>query len=98
MPDFLLLQHGDATRETTMADWTPYIAGLQARGAMQGGSALGSGGAYRKAGEPAGLSTHLVGYLRVTAPDLAAAAALLAGNPVYEAGGTVEVRELPMTG
>jgi hypothetical protein len=31
----------------------------------------------------------------VTAQSLAAARSLLAGDPVYEAGGTVEIRELP---
>jgi YCII-related domain-containing protein len=98
MADFILLMHGDAVGETNTADWGAYIAGLQAQGAMQGGSAIGGGATYRKAGDPAALNPHIVGYLKVTAPDLAAAAALLSGNPVYEAGGTVEVRELPLTG
>jgi hypothetical protein len=31
----------------------------------------------------------------VNAENLAAAKSLLPGNPVYEAGGTVEIRELP---
>jgi hypothetical protein len=31
------------------------------------------------------------------ARDLAHARSLLPGNPVYEAGGTVEIRELPRT-
>jgi hypothetical protein len=35
------------------------------------------------------------GYIRVQASDLDAARELVAGNPVYEAGGTIEVRELP---
>jgi hypothetical protein len=35
------------------------------------------------------------GYLRVRAESLDDAVALLQGNPVYEAGSTIEVRELP---
>jgi hypothetical protein len=34
----------------------------------------------------------------VIAADLDQAKALVAGNPVFEAGGTVEIRELPETG
>ena len=98
MAEFLLLMHDDAVRETAVADWGPYIAGLQASGAMLGGSAVGGGTSARKAGTPAPLSAGIVGYLKVAAPDLAAAQALLGGNPVYEAGGTVEIRELPVTG
>ena len=44
------------------------------------------------------LLTHeLAGFVRVSAKDLDEACTLLAGNPVYEAGGTVEIRELPET-
>ena len=68
---------------------------LRARGAFDGGSAIGGGVALRKEGEPATLSSGLTGYIRGQADDLAGAQALVAGNPVYEAGGTVEVRELP---
>jgi hypothetical protein len=35
-----------------------------------------------------------VGYLIVHAADAQAATSFLDGNPVYEAGGTVEIREL----
>jgi hypothetical protein len=40
----------------------------------------------------------LSGYIRISAGDLDEARGLLAGNPVFEAGGTVEIRELPRTG
>jgi len=33
----------------------------------------------------------------VTADSLEAAKSLLLGNPVFEAGGTIEIRELPRT-
>jgi hypothetical protein len=34
------------------------------------------------------------GFIRVRAEDLTAAKKFLIGNPIYEAGGTVEIREL----
>lgn len=37
----------------------------------------------------------MAGYLKVQAESLEEARAFLAGNPVFEAGGTVEIRELP---
>jgi hypothetical protein len=39
----------------------------------------------------------LTGFIRVRAKSLEQAKALVAGNPLYEAGGTVEIRELPRT-
>jgi len=41
------------------------------------------------------ISAQLAGFIRIEATDLAEARTLLAGNPTYEAGGTVEIRELP---
>jgi len=37
----------------------------------------------------------LTGFIRVAADSLEDAQGLSAGNPVSEAGGTVEIRELP---
>jgi hypothetical protein len=68
--------------------------GLRRSGRFIGGSSIGSGVSFRKAGTPAHPADHLVGYLIVLATDEQDACALLAGNPVYEAGGTVEVRGL----
>jgi len=43
----------------------------------------------------AALTAHLSGFIRIAASSLDDALKLLAGNPVFEAGGTVEIRELP---
>lgn len=94
MADFLLLMHGDGGRADDEL-WPAYFARLRAAGAFEGGSAIGGGETYRKDGQPGPVSAALTGYIRVTAADRAAAQALLDGNPVYEAGGTVEIRELP---
>ena len=94
MPDYLFLMHDDARIDEDVAAWPRYISQLKAQRRFVGGSVIGNGGAYRKSG-PAGAKTPVNGFIRVEAPSLAAAQKLLAGNPVYEAGGTVEIRELP---
>lgn len=93
MPDYLLLMHDDTVETTT--GWDGYVAKLRASGGFEGGSSIGNGECLRKTGAPKPLSSTVTGYIKVTAPDLAAARALVDGNPVYEAGGTVELRELP---
>jgi hypothetical protein len=95
MPDFVFLMHGDCVSDE--APWEPYLHHLNESGAFQGGSAIGEGVCARKAGAPAPLTANLVGFIRINADSLDAARSLLAGNPVFEAGGTVEIRELPTT-
>ncbi len=93
MADFILLMHGDTTGPET--GWDAYFTRLNTLGVFQGGSGVGDGASYRKSGTPGPAADHLTGYIRVEAESLEAAQALLAGNPVYEAGGTVEIRSLP---
>ena len=95
MNDYILLMHEDATSPVSDDAWGPYFERLSAAGAFAGGSAIGGGEAVRKHLVPAAVTTQLGGYIRVTAQSLDAAKALVVGNPVYEAGGTVEVRHLP---
>ncbi|HEY1506072.1 MAG TPA: hypothetical protein VGF92_17335 [Stellaceae bacterium] len=95
MPDFFLLMHDDAQGEDS--DWEPYLAKLKADGAFEGGSAIGNGVCVRKTGKAPAVTAHLVGYIRVNAADFDHAKSLLTGNPHFEAGGTVEIRELPRT-
>ncbi|MCA9554546.1 MAG: hypothetical protein KC933_31210 [Myxococcales bacterium] len=96
MKDYILLMHDDGRQGAeTDAQWEAYFDALHARGAFQGGSAIGNGVSMRKEGVPRPPCLHLTGYIRVTAADLESARELVVGNPVYEAGGTVEVRDLP---
>lgn len=98
MNDYILLMHKDATDPVAANDsaaWQNYFRLLQASGLFDGGSAIGEGLAFRKTGQPGVSGEHLSGYIRLRATSLEQAHSLLAGNPVYEAGGTVEVRELP---
>ena len=95
MPDYILLMHDDSDADDSA--WAPYLQRLQQGGFFQGGSAIGQGVCLRKSGEPAPVTAHLAGFIRVSAGSLDQAKSLLVGNPVLEAGGTVEIRELPST-
>ena len=95
MTDFILLMHVDTTSTPASEAWDAYFSRLASLGVFDGGSAIGKGAVYRKAGPAGPSSGHIDGYIRVRAASLAAARALLEGNPVYECGGSVEIRELP---
>jgi hypothetical protein len=94
MADFIFLMHDDAPVGEAH-DWDCYLTTLRETAEFQGGSAIGGGCCERKAGETPAPTVHITGFIRVAANDLDHARSLLAGNPVYEAGGTVEIRELP---
>ncbi len=95
MNDYILLMHDDCTCPIADERWDAYFARLHRLGAFEGGSSIGDGHVLRKSGVPGPASDHLTGFIRVRAASLAAAGQLVEGNPVYEAGGSVEVRELP---
>ncbi|KQV53912.1 MULTISPECIES: hypothetical protein [unclassified Duganella] len=85
MNDYILLMHDDAIDRAVAEDgarWEHYLSGLRASGQFDGGSVV-----------PA--PARVNGYIRVRAESLEAAQRFLAGNPDYDAGGTVEVRALP---
>jgi hypothetical protein len=96
MAEYLFLMRDDATTDETDS-WDDYIRKLSEAGAFEGGSAVGTGVCMRKRGATPPLTEGLVGYMRVTAPSIAAAQSLVPGNPHFEAGGTIEIRELPRT-
>ena len=83
--------------ESTDDVWGEYIERLMGSGCFRGGSDIGHGKCVRKQVEAPEIHTHLVGCMRIEAASLAEAEALLEGNPVYEAGGTVEIRTLPQS-
>lgn len=93
MTDYIFLMHRDAVTDVA-DDWEVYIKKLQQGGYFQGGSTIGRGECFRKNGTVPQISAHLTGFIRVEADSLEQAKSLLAGNPVFEAGGTVEIREL----
>ncbi len=98
MQDYLLLLYHDAIDAAAAADdvaWQQYFTYLHQSGCFDGGSSIGAGQSFRKNGTAASSADQLSGFIRVRAEDLAAAQQFLAGNPIYEAGGTVEIRQLP---
>jgi YCII-related domain len=98
MNDYILFMHNDATANTEAgsdAAWGKYLAMLKASGRFSGGSSIGAGQCFAKATPPAAMTSHVSGYLRVQAESLEDARKFLEGNPVFESGGTVEIRELP---
>lgn len=97
MAEFLFLMHSDAREPVFENSWTVYIERLVSIGAMRAGSAIGGGRSFRHSGRPASLTDHIVGYLKIEAESIDHAVTMLAGNPIFEANGTVEIRELPQT-
>ena len=96
MNDYIFLMHNDAPRRDREGDdWGPYLGKLQEAGVFQGGSSIGDGVCVSKSGTASGITPHLSGYIKVRAENLSEARKLVIGNPVFEAGGTVEIRELP---
>jgi hypothetical protein len=97
MNDYFLLMHDDVPQPPlpTTATWDNYLEKLKASGRFGGGSSIGSGACVSRSDQAKSLTTHLSGYIRIQAEDLDDARRLVDGNPVYEAGGTVEIRELP---
>jgi hypothetical protein len=97
MNDYIFFMHDDAPRAIRSEDWHDYFAKLRGAGVFEGGSAIGDGICASKSSTPPAVSRQIGGYIRVRAEDLNAALELVIGNPVYEAGGTVEIRHLPRT-
>ena len=100
MNDYILFMHNDVPGEDRRRDeeWQAYFTKLRAADVFQGGSAIGDGVCASKSGLPRQITQHISGYIRIQAASLSAAREMVEGNPVYEAGGTVEIRELPKTG
>jgi hypothetical protein len=100
MNEYILFMHGDVL-DSTIADdgqrWETYISGLRASGQFDGGSSIGPGTRFKKDVANLPSAEHVTGYIRVRAENIEAAQGFLTGNPTYDAGGTVEVRELLRT-
>ncbi|KQV33793.1 hypothetical protein [Massilia sp. Root335] len=100
MNDYILFMHDDVVDAAIATDeqrWGQYMSGLRASGQFDGGSAIGKGMVFKKDDDAKPATTRVSGYLRVRAENAEAAQRFLIGNPNYEAGGTVEIRELPRT-
>lgn len=98
MNDYLLFMFDDAVdgeRADDDARWEAYLATLRASGQFDGGSAIGRGERLRQGQVASEADLQRTGFIRVRAASLEDARRFLVGNPVYEAGGSIEIRELP---
>lgn len=86
--------HVDTVSDELDSDWEAYLSRLHASGRFRGGSSIGSGQAFRKMGIVGPVAAHISGFLRLEASDMDDACGFLEGNPTFEAGGTVEIREV----
>ena len=96
MGDYIFFMHDDAASEE-LGDWDAYLQTLKQNDVFDSGSAIGDGVCMRKGATAPSITTHLAGYIRVTGATMDEAKSFLVGNPHFEAGGTVEIRELPRT-
>ncbi|WP_028602081.1 YciI family protein [Ottowia thiooxydans] len=100
MNEYILLMHQDSLNQDVANDlvlWGEYLATLRKSGQFDGGSSIGDGERFRKNSSAAPSRNDLGGFIRVRAASLEDAKVFLPGNPVYEAGGTVEIRLLPQS-
>ncbi len=95
MKHFLLIMHTDIGRAISPVDWESYIRKLQQTGNFNGGSSVGQGQSFKKGVASETVSHWIGGYMVISAEDHAQARSLIDGNPVFAAGGTVELRDLP---
>jgi hypothetical protein len=109
MSDFLFLFRSERTgsnpspedMQRSLQKWGEWIQGLSANGAFKAGEPLDSGGKVVAGPKrvvtdgPFVESKEIVGgYLIVTAKSVDDAAEISKGCPIFEQGGSVEVREI----
>jgi hypothetical protein len=98
MKDFIILMFDDAMNKAIAEDdekWGAYFSSLRASNCFEGGSSVGLGTRFRQGQSETPAATDINGFIRVRAESIVKARAFLLGNPIYDAGGTVEIRELP---
>lgn len=97
MNEYIFLMYGDVT-DLSVADdgtrWEQYISTLRASGQFEGGSSIGHGARCKKDSVQDTSHSAITGYIRIQAENIEAAKRFLVGNPTFEAGGMIEVREL----
>jgi hypothetical protein len=90
MPEFLMLMKRGAYSEE--GEWGDYIQKLRQRPEFRGGSSLGNGVSVSR--QATSDQCIVTGFLHFEADTIAVVRELLAGNPLFEAGGEIEILEL----
>ena len=97
MNEYIIFMFNDATNQAASEDdtlWSEYISKLRQTGQFDGGSSIGGGERFRKGQATKSAITEISGFIRVRADCVEAAKNLLVGNPAYEAGASIDIREL----
>lgn len=87
MPEYVMIMMGSASD----GDWDTYVESLIESGKFRGGSSLGNGISVAKGAKDG--ECQVTGFMRFSADNIEEIRHLLAGNPLYEAGGRIEVIE-----
>ncbi len=87
MTDYVMIMMGSASS----GDWDSYVESLIASGKFRGGSSLGNGISVSKDEEDG--VCQITGFMRFSADNIEEVKRLIPGNPLYEAGGCVELLE-----
>jgi hypothetical protein len=88
--------------EQIMGEWMSWIRDIRAKGCYHGGDPLDESGKVLRGQKGSTITDGpfveskeiVAGYLIVSAPSLDEAAALAKGCPIYQGGGSVEVRRI----
>lgn len=94
MKEFMMIMKG-GNHDGNAADWQRYIDCLSESGMFRGGSAFGKGVCV--SGSDDSCECLTTGYMRFEAASIENILTLVAGNPVFESGGDVEVHELVLS-
>lgn len=93
---YIAFIHGNSDSTPTMDAWNQFLQAAKESGMFQGGSALGKRHSIGK--KQASDSTEtIVGFMRFDTDDLTVLKRLLDTHPVILNGGTIELREMPVS-
>ena len=92
MAEYIMLMRGVDASRTTDVQWRTYINKLIETGKFRGGSAFGNGRCLSQ--NSTEYKCINSGFMRFEANTIEEIEALVADNPVYQAGGEVELHEL----
>jgi hypothetical protein len=87
---FLLIMHINR-KESSLEDWTKYLADMKKGKHLIGGSALGKGIAMKKSKVMPQISKSIGGYMVIQARDIRVAKRLMKTNPMHVLGSSVEL-------
>ncbi len=87
MPQYVMVMMGSASS----GDWDVYVDTLVNSGCFRGGSSLGNGVSVSK--NEGDAECQVTGFMRFSAASIDEVRKLVAGNPLFEAGGRIELLE-----